>query len=139
MEVVQARCHDAVTSVVTGMAVLTDRYVTAIVPLHQERLEREYDLDLIVTAPSVVYRVTMNDGTEVSVDSPAKLADADKRQSVSEPYVALEMFCPKEYSGTLMELMQERRGEYKDMKFLTERRVSIKYDLPLAEVITLIS
>ena len=102
----------------------------------QERLEREYDLDLIVTAPSVVYKCELTDGSLVNVDSPAKLVDADRRNSVSEPYVAMEIFAPKEYSGTLMELMQERRGEYKDMKFLTERRVSIKYDLPLAEVIT---
>ena len=102
----------------------------------QERLEREYNLDLIVTAPSVVYEVTLNNGDKVRVDSPAKLVDSTERQEVQEPYVAMEMFCPKEYSGTLMELAQERRGEYKDMKFLTERRVSIKYDLPLAEVIT---
>ena len=68
----------------------------------QERLEREYNLDLIVTAPSVVYRVEMQDGTEVEVDSPAKLVDAEKRVSISEPYVDLEMFAPKEYSGTLV-------------------------------------
>ena len=102
----------------------------------QERLEREYDLDLIVTAPSVVYRVTQLDGTTVDVDSPAKLPDADRRTSVAEPYVSLEMFCPKEYSGTLMELAQNRRGEYVELKFLTDVRCSIKYDIPLAEVIT---
>ena len=102
----------------------------------QERLEREYDLDLIVTAPSVVYRCELNDGTQINVDAPGKLVDADKRQAVEEPYVAMEIFCPKEYSGTLMELCQDRRGEYTDMKFLTEKRVSIKYDMPLAEVIT---
>merc|ERR1712050_124380 len=78
----------------------------------------------------------MNDGAEVDVDSPAKLVDGDQRRSVSEPYVTMEMFAPKEYSGTLMELAQERRGEYVDLKFLTEKRVSIKYYMPLAEVIT---
>ena len=133
----------------------------------QERLEREYGLDLIVTAPSVVYKVEMNDGEVVDVDAPAKMADADRRQSVSEPYVDMEVFCPKEYdagrvsdrapphtraqphtahptlihplyryTGTLMELAESRRGEYKDMTFLTEERVSLKYALPLAEVIT---
>ena len=102
----------------------------------QERLEREYDLDLIVTAPSVVYKCELNDGSMVNVDAPSKLVDSDQRLSVSEPYVAMEMFAPKEYAGALMELAQDRRGEYKDMKFMTERRVSIKYDLPLAEVIT---
>ena len=64
----------------------------------QERLEREYGLDLIVTAPSVVYKVEMNDGEVVDVDAPAKMADADRRQSVSEPYVDMEVFCPKEYT-----------------------------------------
>jgi GTP-binding protein LepA len=102
----------------------------------QERLEREYDLDLIVTAPSVVYQVAMNDGSTVLVDAPGKLVDAEKRQSVSEPYVTMEMFCPKEYSGALMDLAQEKRGEYADLKYLTEKRVSITYELPLAEVIT---
>jgi len=102
----------------------------------QERLEREYNLDLIVTAPSVVYKATLNDGTVVKVDAPGKLVDSAERTSVEEPYVAMEIFCPKEYSGSLMELAQTRRGEYVDMKFLTERRVSIKYNMPLAEVIT---
>jgi len=102
----------------------------------QERLEREYDLDLIVTAPSVVYKVELNDGTELEVDSPSKLVDADQRAAVYEPYVDLEMFCPKEISGTLMELAQERRGEYVDLKFLTAQRCSVKYAMPLAEVIT---
>jgi GTP-binding protein LepA len=62
--------------------------------------------------------------------------DSDARRSVEEPYVRMEVFCPKEYSGTLMELCQDRRGEYVDMKFMTEQRVSIKYEMPLAEVIT---
>ena len=106
------------------------------VEIIQERLEREYDLDLIVTAPSVVYKCVLNDGETVNVDSPGKLVDADKRDEVQEPYVSMEIFCPKEYSGTLMELCQNRRGEYVDMKFLTELRVAIKYDMPLAEVIT---
>jgi len=103
----------------------------------QERLERENGLDLILTAPSVVYKVEMNDGSVIDVDSPSKLAEAERgRVSVSEPYVALEMFAPKECSGTLMELAQSRRGEYVDLTFLSDKRVSIKYNLPLAEVIT---
>ena len=64
------------------------------------------------------------------------MPDADRRVSVAEPYVALEMFAPKEYSGTLMELAQSRRGEYVDLQFLNDRRCAIKYDVPLAEVIT---
>ena len=102
----------------------------------QERLEREYDLDLIVTAPSVVYKCQLNDGSEINVDSPAKLVDPEKRESISEPYVELEIFCPKEFSGTLMELCQDRRGEYVDLRFLNDKRCAIKYAIPLAEVIT---
>ena len=102
----------------------------------QERLEREYDLDLIVTAPSVVYRVTTAGGETRDVDAPAKLPDAGQLASVAEPYVSLEMFCPKEYSGTLMELAQSRRGEYVELRFLTDQRCAVKYDMPLAEVIT---
>ena len=102
----------------------------------QERLEREFDLDLIITAPSVVYKVEQQDGTVIEVDSPAKLPDSEKRRSVAEPYAALEMFAPKEYSGVLMELAQSRRGEYVDLKFLNERRCSISYNIPLAELIT---
>eukprot|EP00611_Tribonema_gayanum_P014998 TRINITY_DN2659_c1_g1_i1.p1 TRINITY_DN2659_c1_g1~~TRINITY_DN2659_c1_g1_i1.p1 ORF type:complete len:704 (-),score=246.06 TRINITY_DN2659_c1_g1_i1:10-1857(-) len=102
----------------------------------QERLEREYNLDLIVTAPSVVYKAVTTKGAEITVDSPVKLPDGDKRKSVSEPYVRLEILTPQEYTGTLMELCQNRRGELKDLKFLTPTRGSIIYDMPLAEVIT---
>merc|ERR1712070_1257187 len=102
----------------------------------QERLEREYDLDLITTAPAVAYRVTTTEGEEMMVDNPSKLVDSTERQSISEPYVSLELFSPKEFSGTLMELAQGRRGEYVDLKFINEKRVAIKYNLPLAEVIT---
>jgi len=102
----------------------------------QQRLEREYNLDLIVTAPSVAYRVTLLDGSLLEVDSPAKLVDPEKMKAIEEPYVSLEIFCPKEYSGALMELAQDRRGEYVELKFLTDRRCSIRYNMPLAEVIT---
>merc|ERR1712194_595336 len=93
----------------------------------QERLEREYDLDLIVTAPSVVYKVHMNDGSIVDCDSPAKLCDVTERKKVTEPYVAMEIFCPQEYSGALMELSQKRRGEYKDMKSRSKGYASMEY------------
>ena len=76
----------------------------------------------------------MNDGSTAEVDAPSKLVDAEKRRAVSEPYVAMEMFAPTEYIGTLMELAQGRRGEYVDQKFLSPTRVSIKYNMPLAEV-----
>merc|ERR1711991_428863 len=102
----------------------------------QERLEREYDLDLIVTAPSVVYRVRQPDGTSVDVDAPATLPDPQKRESIEEPYVRMEIYAPNDYNGALMGLCQERRGDYIDMKYITTDRVTLIYELPLAEVVT---
>jgi len=102
----------------------------------QERLEREYDLDLIVTAPSVIYKVNMIDGSEEMVDNPATLPDPQKRDSIEEPYVKMEIYAPNEFNGALMGLCQERRGEYIDMKYITTDRVTLIYELPLAEVVT---
>ncbi len=102
----------------------------------QERLEREYNLDLITTAPSVVYRVTNNQGEVEHIDNPSKLPDPNHRQMIEEPYVKMEMITPEEYVGTLMELCQNRRGVFKDMKYLTKGRTTIIYELPLAEVVT---
>jgi len=101
----------------------------------QERLEREYNLNLITTAPSVVYRIRCTNGETVECSNPSALPEAGKRQSIEEPYVKLELFTPKEYIGTLMELAQERRGEFKEMKYLNENRASIVYELPLAEMV----
>ena len=102
----------------------------------QERLEREYNLDLITTAPSVVYRVTDNHGVATYIDNPSTLPDPNHRQMIEEPYVKLEMITPEEYVGTLMELCQNRRGEFKDMKYLTKGRTTVIYEMPLAEVVT---
>jgi len=102
----------------------------------QERLEREYDLDLITTAPSVVYQVTLLDGSVIEVDNPSTLPDPQARESIAEPYVRVEMLTPEEYVGSLMELCQSRRGEFKDMKYLAQSRTALIYELPLAEVVT---
>jgi GTP-binding protein LepA len=102
----------------------------------QERLEREYDLDLITTAPSVVYQVTTIKGEVFEIDNPSKLPPPQERESVAEPYVQVEMITPETYVGTLMELCQNRRGVFKDMKYLTQGRTTLIYDLPLAEVVT---
>eukprot|EP00472_Partenskyella_glossopodia_P002407 CAMPEP_0197534276 /NCGR_PEP_ID=MMETSP1318-20131121/46542_1 /TAXON_ID=552666 /ORGANISM="Partenskyella glossopodia, Strain RCC365" /LENGTH=655 /DNA_ID=CAMNT_0043091475 /DNA_START=392 /DNA_END=2359 /DNA_ORIENTATION=- len=102
----------------------------------QERLEREYNLDLIVTAPSVVYRVREKDGTEYPVETPAKMPDSSRDLQFLEPFCRMEIITPKEYVGTLMDLAQTRRGELVDLKFLTPERSMIIYNLPLAEVIT---
>jgi GTP-binding protein LepA len=102
----------------------------------QERLEREYDIDLIVTAPSVVYKCVMPSGEEIMVDTPSKLPEVGSYKEVQEPYVRLEMITPTEYTGALMELAQNRRGIYQDLKYLTPTRSTLVYEMPLAEVIT---
>ena len=104
----------------------------------QERLEREYDLDLIVTAPSVVYKIVLNGDAreEVLIDTPAKMPDPSTFQEILEPYVRLEMITPTEYTGALMDLGQTRRGIFLEMKYLTPTRTTIIYEMPLAEVIT---
>ena len=99
----------------------------------QERLEREYNLDLITTAPTVAYKVTVN-GKTTDVECPGAVPDV--RDGIQEPYVRMEIITPKDYVGSLMELAQTRRGEYVDMKFLTEARTTLVYDIPLAEVVT---
>ena len=131
----------------------------------QERLEREYDIDLIITAPSVVYKVVpkqanseeivrkleggevLSEGliqdaddedipTVLVVDNPSRMPDKDRQQHTLEPYVRLEVIAPTEYTGSLMDLANERRGELVDMKYLTPTRTTITYQMPLAEVIT---
>ncbi|MDJ0516456.1 MAG: elongation factor 4 [Okeania sp. SIO2F4] len=102
----------------------------------QERLEREYNLDLIVTSPSVVYQVTTSTGEVVLVDNPNLLPDPNHREKMEEPYVQVEMITPEEYVGTLMELGQSRRGVFKDMKYLVQGRTTLIYEIPLAEVVT---
>lgn len=101
----------------------------------QERLEREYDLDLVTTAPNVIYEVVLNDGSSFEIDSPAKLPDNNKLAEIREPFVHATIFMPKEYIGTIMELAQERRGIMKNMEFISEFRVSLAFDLPLSEII----
>ncbi|MFZ2957062.1 MAG: translation elongation factor 4 [Candidatus Ozemobacteraceae bacterium] len=101
----------------------------------QERLEREYNLDLVTTAPNVVYQVVLKSGEIIEIDSPAKLPDIMKVEEIREPWVAATMFMPKDYIGTIMELAQERRGVMKHMEFISETRVSLAFDLPLAEII----
>jgi GTP-binding protein LepA len=102
----------------------------------QERLEREYNLDLITTAPSVVYRVTTIKGEVMLIDNPARLPDVQQREMMEEPYVKLDIITPETYVGTLMELCQQRRGIFKDMKYLTPGRTTLMYEMPLAEVVT---
>ena len=101
----------------------------------QERLEREYDLDLITTAPSVIYRVTRTDGETVMVDNPLNYPDPVNIETAEEPFVKASVITPPEYVGNIMELCQDRRGEYKDMTYLDSTRVEMHYELPLNEII----
>ncbi|MBN8660180.1 MAG: translation elongation factor 4 [Candidatus Melainabacteria bacterium] len=102
----------------------------------QERLEREYNLTLITTSPSVVYRVTKTDGEVIMVENPALLPDPNYREKIEEPFVEASILTPNEFVGTIMELCQSRRGIYIDMKYLDPRRAMLVYHLPLAEIIT---
>jgi GTP-binding protein LepA len=101
----------------------------------RERLEREYDLDLVATAPSVAYRVTTTDGTVQEIRSPQDLPDAGKISTLEEPFVRSMILAPSEYVGTIMELVQARRGSMDHMQYLSPERVELTYDLPLAEVV----
>ena len=101
----------------------------------QERLEREYNLDLILTAPSVIYKVNLTNGETKMIDNPSQLPEPTMIESIEEPYVAAEIMSPKEYVGPIMQLCQERRGIYKDLVYFDDSRVIAKYELPLAEII----
>jgi GTP-binding protein LepA len=101
----------------------------------RERLEREYDLELLATTPNVEYEVTLTDGSEVVVHSPSEMPDRAAIASIREPYIRATILCPKEHVGAVMELCQERRGTHVDMAFLSQERVQLHYDLPLGEIV----
>jgi len=100
-----------------------------------ERLEREYNLDLIMTAPSVIYRVTKTDGQTILVDNPLNYPEPSLIELAEEPFISASIIGPPDYVGSIMELCQDRRGEYKELVYLEKERVELKYDLPLNEVI----
>ncbi len=101
----------------------------------QERLEREYNLDLITTAPNVVYRVTKTDGTVLMVDNPLDYPDPMEIELAEEPFVKASLIAPQEYVGNIMDLCQNRRGEFKNMEYLDASRVELHYEMPLNEII----
>ena len=101
----------------------------------QERIEREFGIDIIATAPSVVYHVNLTDGTQIKIDNPSQLPDVQKIDSIEEPYVKATVMCPKEFIGAIMELAQGKRGIYEDMIYLDDTRVQIIYQLPLGEIV----
>ena len=101
----------------------------------QERLEREYGLDLILTAPSVIYHVYKSDGTMLALDNPSKLPDLTTIKEIQEPYVKAQIMTPKEYVGPVMDLCQNRRGIYLDLQYFDDTRMIATYELPLAEIV----
>jgi GTP-binding protein LepA len=101
----------------------------------RERLEREYDLELLATTPNVEYEVTLTDGSELVVHSPSDMPDRALIASIREPYIRATILCPRDHVGAVMELCQERRGTHVDMAFLSQERVQLHYDLPLAEIV----
>src|SRR5690554_3227442 len=102
----------------------------------QERLEREYDLDLVITAPSVVYHIYKENEDVIKIENPAEFPDENEIEYIKEPFVRAEVFLPDEYVGQAMELCQDNRGEFKDMQYIDENRVELYYDIPLSELIT---
>lgn len=101
----------------------------------EERLAREFNLDILATAPSVIYHILLHNGKEYSIQNPTDFPDPSDLERVEEPIVRADIMTPKEYIGTIMELCQDRRGVYKNMEYMDERRVSMHYDMPLNEVI----
>ncbi len=101
----------------------------------RERLEREYDLELLATTPTVEYEVTLTNGEERTVHAPSEMPERERIEEIREPYIRATVLCPKDAVGPVMELCQERRGIHAGMSFLSEQRVQIQYDLPLAEIV----
>ena len=101
----------------------------------EERLEREFNLDIIATSPSVIYEVILSDGSSVYIDSPSKMPEATKISKILEPYVKANIYVPSEFVGSIMELCQNKRGIYKTMDYIDESRVCITYHLPLNEIV----
>ncbi len=101
----------------------------------QERIEREFKIDLITTAPSVIYDVILTDGSQIKIDNPSDMPDPQKIERIEEPYVKATMMAPNDYVGAIMELCQEKRGNFIDMQYLDETRVSIIYEVPLSEIV----
>jgi len=101
----------------------------------QERLEREYDLDIVATSPSVEYQILLRSGETLTINSPADLPDESTVDEIREPWMGIEIFAPEEFIGPIMDLVTTKRGEYLSMDYLDAKRVQLKYKIPLAEMI----
>src|SRR5690606_10553018 len=97
--------------------------------------EREFDIPLITTAPSVIYRIHQTDGTVLEIENPTLMPEPQKIERIEEPYIEANIMVPNDFVGTVMELCQRKRGQYVDMKYIDTNRVNLIYELPLAEVV----
>lgn len=130
-----ALSYEAETSIALGFGFRCGFLGLLHLEIIQERLEREYNLDLVTTAPGVVYRVYKTDGEKIELTNPSNLPDPSQIDYMEEPFVAAEIMVTKDYVGAIMQLCQERRGVYKSMEYMEESRALLKYDLPLNEII----
>lgn len=101
----------------------------------EERIEREFNIELIATSPSVIYEITLTDKSIIKIDSPAKMPDRQRIESIKEPYIRTSIFVPSNYIGSIMELCQDKRGIYISMEYIDEKRVNIHYEIPLSEIV----
>ena len=101
----------------------------------QERIEREFGINLIATSPSVIYEIDLTDGSTIYIDSPAKMPNVQKIKEIKEPYIKTNIFVPSEYIGPIMELCQNKRGNYVSMEYIDKERVNIHYEIPLSEIV----
>lgn len=130
-----ALSYEAETSIALGFGFRCGFLGLLHLEIIQERLEREYNLDLVTTAPGVVYRVHKTDGEMIELTNPSNLPEPSQIDYMEEPFVAAEIMVTKDYVGAIMQLCQERRGVYKSMEYMEETRALLKYDLPLNEII----
>ena len=101
----------------------------------ETRIEREFNIDLIATSPSVIYEIELTDGSVISIDSPVKMPERQRIAKISEPYIRTNIFVPSNYIGPIMELCQDKRGNYISMEYIDKTRVNIHYEIPLSEIV----
>lgn len=130
-----ALCFEPETSVALGFGFRCGFLGILHMEIIEERIEREFNIDIIATSPSVIYEVIKSDGETVMIDSPSKMPDPAKVSKILEPYVKANIYVPSEYVGAIMELCQDKRGIYKNMSYIDTTRVNITYDLPLSEIV----
>lgn len=130
-----ALCFELETSVALGFGFRCGFLGLLHMEIIEERIEREFNIDIIATSPSVIYEVIKSDGETVMIDSPSKMPDPAKVSKILEPYVKANIYVPSEYVGAIMELCQDKRGIYKNMSYIDTTRVNITYDLPLSEIV----